>query len=68
MHRVSKLQLDPTVAERDMGLQSWLICTGPMSKSQFWIFFAVLTYGCIPILLRVPAKFKHIWELGKYSY
>jgi hypothetical protein len=22
MHRVSKLQLDPTVAERDMGLQS----------------------------------------------
>jgi hypothetical protein len=33
MHNVSKLQLDPTVQLGDMGLQSGLICTGPMSKS-----------------------------------
>ena len=33
MNSVSKLQLDPTVELGDMGLQSGLICTGPMSKS-----------------------------------
>ena len=33
VHMATKLQLDPTVELGDMGLQSGLICTGPMSKS-----------------------------------
>ena len=33
MHIIPKLQLDPTVDLGDMGLQSGLICTGPMSEN-----------------------------------
>ena len=33
MHNVAKVQLDPTVELGDMGLQSGLICTGPMSEN-----------------------------------
>ena len=33
MHMFPKLQLDPTVDLGDMGLQSRLICTGPMSEN-----------------------------------
>ena len=33
IHMIPKLQLDPTVDLGDMGLQSGLICTGPMSEN-----------------------------------
>ena len=46
MHMIPKLQLDPTVDLGYMGLQSGLICTGPMSENLLaywaWTFLHAL--------------------------